>query len=174
MRALFLGVLLVMTTADAGKRKRKQADMPTWFLTPPEGCAGGSAIFDPNMREIARVEADTAARAQLTRQISTSVQTMVTQVFEKRSGSGGSTNASANTTSVTKSATEQVLLGARAVSSEIMDGQLYLLLCIQPESLVKAFEEMAYLDDAMKVALGEGARTTYAAQTQQLQALGFN
>jgi hypothetical protein len=172
---LFLAALLTTTGAHAGKKDKTPPppQMPSWFLTPPDGCGGGSAVFDINMREISKIEADTNARAELTRQIQTQVSTMVTQTFQKSTGPGGGTNASANTDAVTKSATDVALLGARAVSSEVLDGHLYLLLCIEPESLVTAFQEMAYLDDAMRVALGDSVRTTYAAQTAQLKGLGL-
>jgi len=53
------------------------------------------------------------------------------------------------------------------VSSEVRSGTLYLLVCIEPESLVKGVQEMAYLDEAMRSGR-QGTRDAYAGQAAQL------
>jgi hypothetical protein len=170
--SMLLLSLLVLDPADAG-RKDKAPPMPSWFLTPPAGCGAGSAIFDPVMREIAKVEADTQARADLTRQVQTNISSIVKTAYNKSTNSKGATSASASAESVTKSVTEMSLLGARTVASEVQTGTLYLMVCIEPESLISSFEEMAYLDDAMRMAMSDGVRQTYGGQVAQLQALGL-
>ncbi len=169
---LLLLLLLLSDDALAGKKSTVQNDMPAWFLTPPAGCGGGSAVFDPTMREIAKVEADTNARADLTRQVESQVSSVVKTAYSK-STTDGSTQSSSSAQSVAKTSTEMALLGARTMASEVKGGSLYLMVCIEPGSLVKSFEEMAYLDDAMRTALVQGTRDSFGKQSEQLAALGL-
>ncbi len=175
MLQLILIALLSSAPAEAGKKNKTPPppQMPSWFLTPPAGCGGGSAIFDPMMREIGKVEADTNARADLTRQVKSSVTSMVQTHYAKSTGPGGATQSTASADSVATTATDMALLGARTVASEVSDGQLYLMVCIKPESLVSSFQEMAYLDDAIKTALATEIQTAYGSQAADLKALGF-
>jgi len=175
MVQLFLLAMLTAAPAEAGKKNKTPPppNMPSWFMTPPAGCGGGSAIFDPMMREISKVEADTNARADLTRQVQSSVTSMVKTHYAKNTGPGGATQSSASAESTAKTATDMSLLGARTVASEVSEGNLYLMVCIKPESLVASFNEMAYLDDAIKTALATEVNTAYGSQAEQLKTLGF-
>ncbi len=171
---MLLWVLLAHQGADARRNSAPPPTeaMPSWFLTPPPGCGAGSALFDASMREISKIEAETQARADLSRQVQTSISSIVVTAYSKSTNSGGNTQANASAESVTTSATETSLLGARTVASEVKAGSLYLMVCIEPEALVTSFEEMAYLDEAIRAAMADGVRSTYGGQAEQLRTLG--
>jgi hypothetical protein len=143
---------------------------PPWYFAPPVGCGVGSTKYNPNFIEGSKLDAETAARTDLARQVQSQVGTVVTAVYSRASSSdaGGEAMEATN-----RASSDLTVLGVRPVGHQISGEKLYLMLCIEPGGLAKKFEEMAYLDDAIRVALAQGARDTFGKQAAQLAALGL-
>ena len=167
MRLLLCFLLLFPLAASAGKKKKNDVPAPEWVDAPPAGCGAGSSIYDRNMREISKVEAEANARADLSRSIHSHVSSIIKNSYSKQTN-GGETTGKSSAVSVTKVATDQSLTAARKTHTEIAGATMYILVCIQPEGLKKVFEEMAYLDETLRFALGEASLQEFSAQAAHL------
>ena len=159
-------IALAPTTAQAGKTKA-----PPWYLAAPPGCAGGTALLSLG-REMAKDQASLAAQGTLSAQIQVDVRKVVDTTMSSNTDNG-KTDSSASTTSISKSITETSLMGARIRTAEEGKKEIFVLLCIDPEGLTKALEEVAYLEDSLRGSIITGVRNTYKEQGAALAGFGL-
>ena len=164
--AVLASFLLAPGLADAGKPKA-----PPWYLAAPPGCAGGTAPLSLG-REMAKDQASLAAQSTLSAQIQVDVRKVVDTAMSSNT-ENGRTDSSASTTSISKSITETSLMGARIRTAEETKKEIFVLVCIDPEGLTKALEEVAYLEDTLRGSIITGVRNTYADQGTALASFGF-
>ena len=157
---------LAPAPVDAGKAKA-----PPWYLAAPPGCAGGTALMKSG-RELAKQQAIAAAQVTLSAQIQVDVKSVVDTTLSSQT-TNGKTDSSATTTSVSESITQTSLMGARVRTAEETKKEIFVLLCIDPEGLTKALEEVAYLEDSLRGSIITGIQDTYKGQSTALAGHGL-
>jgi len=140
-------------------------------MAAPPGCAGGSASLASG-RELAKQQAIAAAQATLSAQITVDVSSVIETALTSQT-TNGKTDSSATTSSVSSSISKTSLMGARVRTAEETGREVFVLVCIDPEGLTKALEEVAYLEDALRGSIITGVQDTYKGQSSALATLGL-
>lgn len=183
----FGGVLAcaVVTVAGCGKKKATAEPVveaapppppppsatPSWYDAPPSGCGVGSAILQPGMRDLARSEADNNARADLSRQLQTMVEGMVKQ-YASQGLADGEAFGESRAVSVSRNVTQNNLVGARTVKNASKDNEMFVLVCLDPETFGDAFDRMTEVDQKMRDALKERMEEEFQDLDAQLERIG--
>jgi hypothetical protein len=139
-------------TADAMKTE-------SWIDIPIEGCGVGSAKLQ-GMRDLARKAAETSGRADLARQMKTTIEGMLKR-YQAQGLAEGEEFAEEQITNVTKDIVSQDLYGSRTRAVAERNGDIYALMCINPEVLAEAMSKMKGMNDTMRKALAERSKVEF-------------
>lgn len=162
-------VALVAFGCGGAKVDKRGTAAPEWADNPPKGCGTGSAKFR-GLRDIARDGAVTSARADLARDLKTTMQGMIKK-YQASGETGGADFTEELTTGVTRDIVDQTLIGTRVVRTEVLEGELFALVCLDPETFKDAFERMSQLSQAQRVALKARADAEFKDLDQQIEKL---
>ena len=163
-RYLLVGITMVSigSLLGCGGAAVKEApkDIPGWALAQPPLCGVGTSKFRGNLG-MTKTTAETAARADLSRQIETKVKDMVTTYAAEGQTAEGEFSEQKNV-NVTKALSKTTLAGSRPKKAYMSkDNQFYSLVCLEPDVLTKAFEGMKELSAAARKALAKRAKQAH-------------
>ena len=142
---------------------------PDWVGNPIKGCAPGSAK-NRGIRDLARKAAIASARDELTRQLKVTVQGMI-KAYKAMVETGGKDFAEEDTRSVTRQVVDQTMVGTRTVKTQLLGKEMYALVCLDPDTFAKAFEQMNKADEKMRAALKQRAEKEFHDLDTQLEKL---
>mgnify|MGYP001989480838 CR=1 FL=1 len=151
--ALILGSLLALPgCAKSGK-------LPSWYLSPPSGCAVGSA---PNqgMMDMAKRLATQAARDDLARQLNTKVEGMIKN-YMAQGRAEGQEFAEMDATSVSRTIVDTTLVGTVPTEAELIGEEFYMMVCLDLETFASAIEDMETMDARLRAAIRERAEEEF-------------
>jgi hypothetical protein len=135
-------------------------DIPGWALAQPPLCGVGTAKFRGNLG-MTKTTAETAARADLSRQIETKVKDMVTTYASEGETANGEFSEQKNV-NVSQALSKNTLVGSRPKKAHMAkDNQYYSLVCLEPDVLTKAFEGMKQLSATARKALANRAKKAH-------------
>ena len=143
--------------------------LPSWTLTPPNGCAVGS-LPSQGSRYLTRIGATTRARAELSRQLQTQIESVINTYFEERSDSARSREL---LLSRSVQSTHGALEGTeiRELFEEVNSPRtLYALVCIERARALKAFEVFNEAPEPHRAALRVKARSAFEELERRLGA----
>ena len=146
-----LYIALLLATACGPSVNKEYEVFPDWINKQPALCAGGIHRHDNNISS-GRTYAIAKARAELSRKIETKVKTMV-QVYEQ---SGEESSKSFNEslyTNVISNLSKVNINGSEASKIETNSKYVFTLVCLNPTSLTKVFDEMNVLSESQRKAL---------------------
>ncbi len=144
-------------------------DAPEWSDNPPKGCGTGSAKHR-GIRDLTRKTAVSSAREDLARSLRVVIQGMIKRYL----GTGevdGKGFAEEDTKSVTRDVVNQTLAGTRVVKTLMQDGEMYALVCLDPETFADSFERMQKLSTAQRRALKQRAQEEFRDLDRQIDRL---
>jgi len=151
------------------KKGKTEAAMPKWFLSQPELCGVGVAKMRGNMGA-AKTTAENRARADLSQQLETSVESMITS-YENEVGTAEGNFSEEETAIVSKSLSKQTLIGSIPQKHYISkpDAQFYSLVCLNPGVLTDAINQMTQLSDAQRNSLARRAQKLHEDLEKELE-----
>jgi len=164
---LALAALLAACGGGKGTTPAELGDAPDWYTKPPERCGAGVAEHRGN-RDLGTEAATGRARDSLSRQLETRVTNML-----KNYSASGEADAKDFTEeriqNVSRQVSQTTLVGTRAEKTEVIDQEIFALVCIDPEAFAGAIDGMAELSEKAKAALKERADTANAEMDQAIQ-----
>ena len=169
--ALTLSVFMLAACGGPGSQVRDAGEAPEWFDNPLEGCGVGSATHR-GVRSLTRDAAVTNARADLAKQIKTHVASML-KTYAEQGSSDNQEFSEELQTRVTRDVTDMGLHGTKVAKTQLMDGEMYAVVCLDPETFASAFDRMNDLSKKAREALKKRAQAEFkdlAAQIEKLRA----
>lgn len=142
---------------------------PGWVGNPPKGCAAGSSKLR-GIKDIARKAAVASARDELARQLKTHVAGMI-KTYQNSAEAEGQQMAEEDITAVSRQVVDQTMVGTRTVRTQIMEGEMYGLVCLDTETFSGAFDKMNKMNDKMKTALKKRADAEFKDMDKQIEKL---
>lgn len=142
-----------------GKSMPETENLPEWVLSQPPLCGVGIQKFRGNVGS-AKSFAESKARTDLSRQLETKVRSMIKQYNQE----GGTENGDISeelSTQATVTLSKQTLNGAVPKKSDMRDGQFYSLVCLEPDALTDAINNMKALNNAQRKALSRRAAVAH-------------
>ena len=130
-----LSVLILFSCKSEGEPQKEQearalsVDAPQWFLVPPQAkdAIYGIGVATSSDLSRARDMASSRARADIAKQLSISVETMLTDYFQE-AGTGDDSQAIEMIESITKEVADVDLRGAKTIEAYVADdGKVYIL-----------------------------------------------
>ncbi len=130
-----LSVLILFSCKSDGEPQAEQearalsVDAPHWFLVPPQAkdAIYGIGVATSSDLSRARDMASSRARADIAKQLSVSVETMLTDYFQE-AGTGDDSQAIEMIESITKEVADVDLRGAKTIEAYVADdGKVYIL-----------------------------------------------
>jgi len=154
MRSLLMLVAGTALLAGCPKKTNtvKTNPTPEWYDEPPAGCGVGSALYQPGLREMAKTEADGNARNDLSRQLQTEVEGMV-KAYMSQGIAEGETFGESMSTNVVRTITDNTLMGGRTVKNVTIGQEMFVLVCLDPETFGDMFDRMDTMSEQMREAL---------------------
>ena len=151
---LVLGLVTAAATACAktGQTQKATTNVPEWYMVPPAGCGVGSQLMQPGMLEASKLGAETAARNSLAGQLQTKIESMVKSYTDQGMAEGQAFGES-ETRSAVRNITDQSLVGARTVQMEPTNTDMFVLVCLDPETFGDMFSKMDSMSNQMRTAL---------------------
>ncbi len=168
---LFLPMSLVLITACGGKEVKKPSTdavasakvssevqktvKGNWIEDPGAvagACAVGSAPLSPGMTSLARTGAASAARVELARQMQTQIQGMV-KTYQSQQMSEGKVAAEQDITNINRDIVNMEISGSKIRATKERGGELFSLVCVDPEAMQAALDAMNSMNDTMKAAI---------------------
>ena len=156
-------VLAVGLMACGGTKEAVRAggvSMPAWVLSQPPLCGVGIQKFRGNVG-MSKKSAEAKGRVDLSGQIETKVKSMV-KSYNQEGGTADGDFSEEQTTAVSKTLSKQTLNGSVPKKAEIMDGNYYALVCLEPGALTDAINQMKELGAAQRKALAKRAAKAHA------------
>jgi len=168
-----LAVILMMLAACGGKDVKKATDAVSkaqakqvssevaktvkgnWVDDPASvagACAVGSAPLSPGMTSLARTGSASAARVELGRQMQTKIQGMV-KTYQSQQFSDGKVAAEQDITNINRDIVNMEISGSKIHATKEKGGELFSLVCVNPEAMQAALEAMKSMNDTMKTAI---------------------
>ena len=163
-RWLLMGLSFVSAVSLLGcggaSVKEAPKDIPGWALAQPPLCGVGTSKFRGNLG-MTKTTAETAARADLSRQIETKVKDMVKTYAAEGETAKGEFSEQKNV-NVSQALSKTTLVGSRPKKAYMAkDNQYYSLVCLEPDVLTKAFEGMKQLSATARKALANRAKLAH-------------
>jgi hypothetical protein len=149
-------------TSSNGVAKASLEDLPKWAINPPKSCDVGSTTFRGDMN-LARNTATTRGRDALAKQIETKIQGLMKD-YQSQGESGGQSFNEEIVTQVSKQAANTSLVGTRATEVFLTEDDpqvYYTLVCIDPESVAGAMDQMKQLNEKQKEYLKFNAKKAF-------------
>lgn len=153
----------------AATRAAEEPAMPSFALEPPKGCGVGSAKMGRTL-SISRTAAMSRARADLARQIQTEVHALVKD-YALQGQAGGEEFSEERVESVSKQISKVSLVGTRAEKLEESNGELFALVCMDPEAIADALSKAEGLSTEEREALRERAQASFRELDTEVEAL---
>jgi hypothetical protein len=124
-----------------------------WIENPPaDACAVGSAPLSPGMTSLARTASSSAARVEIARQIKTKVEGMV-KTYQSQQMSDGKMAAEQDLTNINRDIVNMEIHGSKVRATKERDGELFSLVCIDPEAMQEAIDKMNSMSETMRTAI---------------------
>jgi hypothetical protein len=123
-----------------------------------------------SIREVAREAAITLARADLAKQLETRVQTMVDLVAREGQADGKDLSEEM-ITEVSREVAAKTLIGTRVAATQVIDNEIYALVCLDLDSIEDAFTSSSKLSDKARENLRKRADDAFKDLDQQVQKL---
>ena len=144
-------------------------DGPEWYDNPPKGC-GTASSKHRGIRELTRKAATQSARANLAASLKTIVQDMLKRYMRAGQVDDKDFNEE-DQRSATRTVVDQTMVGTRVVKTKMRAGEMFALVCLDPETFGDAFERMNKLNQAQRQALKARAETEFKELDRQVQTL---
>jgi hypothetical protein len=165
-RLLVMGAIVglsAMFTACGGGPKGESmpemSNLPEWVMNQPPLCGVGIQKFRGTLGS-AKSFAESSAREDLARQLETRVKSMIKQYNQEGGTEDGDISEELSTrASVTLS--KQTLNGAVPKKADMRDNQYYSLVCLEPDALTDAINNMKILNNAQRKALARRAAAAH-------------
>jgi hypothetical protein len=165
--SLSSAVLLALTACGSnvnsnGVVKASLDDLPKWAINPPKSCDVGSVTYRGDLN-LARSAATTRGRDSLAKQIETKVEGLIKDYQAQGEAEGKSFNEE-DITQVSKQTASTSLVGTRATEvflSETDPQTYYVLVCIDPASVIGAMDQMKQLNQKQKEYLKFNAKKAF-------------
>lgn len=169
MRVALPLVLLMLSGCSAKDAKRaadavnsakvaqdvSQTIKSNWIEDPASvsgACAVGSAPVSPGMTSLARTGSASAARVELARQMKTKIQGMV-KTYQSQQFSDGKVAAEQDITNINRDIVNMEISGSKIHATKEKGGELFSLVCVNPEAMQAALEAMKSMNDTMRTAI---------------------
>lgn len=169
MRIVVPFVLLMLSGCSAKDAKRAsnaanaakvsqdvaKAKKSNWVEDPasaPGACAVGSAPISPGMTSLARTGSASVARVELARQMKTKIQGMV-KTYQSQQFSDGKVAAEQDITNINRDIVNMEISGSKIHATKEKGGELFSLVCVDPEAMRAALEAMNSMNETMKTAI---------------------
>ena len=159
--ALF-ALVNMMTACGGGPNGTSMPEtenLPKWVLNQPPLCGVGIQKFRGNVGS-AKTFAESNAREDLARQLETKVRSMIKQYNQEGDTEDGDISEELSTRA-TVTLSKQTLNGAVPKKSDMRDQQFYSLVCLEPDSLTDAINNMKILNKAQRKALARRAAVAH-------------
>jgi hypothetical protein len=157
-----VGLSAMFTACGGGPKGESMPEMdnlPAWVMNQPPLCGVGIQKFRGNVGS-AKSFAESSAREDLSRQLETRVKSMIKQYNQEGGTEDGDISEELSTrASVTLS--KQTLNGAVPKKSDMRDNQFYSLVCLEPDALTDAINNMKILNNAQRKALARRAAAAH-------------
>ncbi len=167
--ALLLTMSLLVACGGPSSGVRPAGDAPEWFDNPIDGCGVGSATHR-GVRSLTRDAAVTNARADLAKQVKTHVATML-KTYAEQGSSDNQEFSEELQTRVTRDVTDMGLHGTKVAKTQLMDGEMYAVVCLDPETFASAFDRMNDLSKKAREALKKRAQAEFKDLDAQIEKL---
>lgn len=165
--AMSLAVMFACGGAQTSGPAANEA--PDWYDNPTKGCSVGVAKLRAN-RQMAMDSAMTSARAELARNLQTVIQGMVKR-YMAEGEADGKDFAEELSTDVVRDVVDQTLVGTRKAISKTVGNELFVMVCLDPETFADAFERMSKLSGSQRAALKARAEAEFKDLDEQLAKL---
>ena len=140
---------------DLVKAGNSSMNVPKWALNPPELCALGTQKMRNDLGA-AKDIAESKGRASLSRQLESKVKSMIKNYNQEGGNTEGDISESLST-SVSKELSKQTLNGSIPKKTNLVDGQVYTLVCLAPNAFTQAFNDMKTLNKVQRAQLTKRA-----------------
>lgn len=157
-----LGILSMLTACGggpSGESMPETENLPKWVLNQPPLCGVGIQKFRGNVGS-AKSFAESSAREDLSRQLETKVRSMIKQ-YNQEGGTEDGDISEELSTRATVTLSKQTLNGAVPKKADMRDGQFYSLVCLEPNALTEAINNMKVLNAAQRKALSRRAAVAH-------------
>ena len=134
-----------------------------------KGCAIGGSIVRSSISN-AQDFATTTARANLASTLKETIQQMVKKYVEEGQASGGEIAEELNTR-VLRGLTEMDVIGGVVTRSYLLGNEVQMVVCIEPDTFVDAFDKMNQLSQQQRKALKRRAKVEFDEMDRQLEKL---
>jgi hypothetical protein len=157
-----IGMVSMLTacgSSPSGKSDPVTENLPEWVLNQPPLCGVGIQKFRGNVGS-AKSFAESSAREDLSRQLETKVRSMIKQ-YNQEGGTEDGDISEELSTRATVTLSKQTLNGAVPKKADMRDGQFYSLVCLEPNTLTEAINNMKVLNAAQRKALARRAAVAH-------------
>lgn len=172
-KALLVAIIMVfgvsLVACGSAPKKKSFGDAPSWFDNPVKGCGVGTAKMR-SMRDLARTSAVASARADLSKQLESTVATMVKK-YQAEGEADAKDFSEELTTGVIREVSQNTLVGTRVAKTEVKDNEFYAMVCLDPETFADAFSRMDKLSEKARVALKKRAEEEFKDMDAQIEKL---
>jgi hypothetical protein len=131
--------------------------LPGWAVKTPKLCAVGIQKMRADLGA-AKTMAETRARTSLSRQLESKIVDMI-KLYNQEGGDTTGDISESLSTNVSKSLSKQTLNGSIPEKMEILEGQVYSLVCLKPNYFTKTISEMKLLSEAQRKQLAHRAQS---------------
>ena len=137
-------------------------NLPPWAVNPPPTCAVGTIQYRGNLG-LAKSGANARGRDALARQLKTKVEGLLKD-YQSQGETEGQGFTEELITQVSRQSVREVLQGTRSKEWALTEGdrpELHSLICLEPEALLKAFDQMSILNKKQRKALRGRAKDAF-------------
>jgi hypothetical protein len=162
LTSILLGAVALLAACGGGPNGQSMPEtenLPEWVLSQPPLCGVGIQKFRGNVGS-AKSFAESKARTDLSRQLETKVRSMIKQ-YNQEGGTEDGDISEELSTQATVTLSKQTLNGAVPKKSDMRDGQFYSLVCLEPDALTDAINNMKALNNAQRKALARRAAVAH-------------
>ena len=158
---------LVWTTSACSSNANLVESFAPWAKNPAANCALGIAKHHGN-QSLSKTGATSRARDALARQLETKVKGLIKD-YQSQGETAGTGFSEELITQVSKQSVQQVLIGTRVKQGRLNPEQTeyYALVCIETESILKAFDAMKRFNRKQRQDLRARAREAFRELDQQ-------
>ena len=134
-------------------------NLPKWFIKQPPLCGVGVQKIRGNTGS-AKSFAESNARDDLSRQLETRVKSMIKQ-YNQEGGTADGDISEELSTKAALSLSKQTINGSVPQQADIVNGEYYALVCLKPDELTNAINNMKSLKGAQRKALARRAAVAH-------------
>jgi hypothetical protein len=158
-KLLLLSITALIATACGGGSRADQMNLPKWFIDQPPLCGVGVQKIRGNTGS-AKSFAEANARDDLSRQLETRVKSMIKQ-YNQEGGTEDGDISEELSTKAALSLSKQTINGSVPKQADIIAGEYYALVCLEPDALTNAINNMKTLKGAQRKALARRAAVAH-------------